>query len=94
MADVKYYKAERFFDPRFNSARFGRTLFPREKGWVKTTLIITVVHWIFRFLNLPSIFISLSRINDSIDWIKDSLNLECGDTFYSTNIAADYQDKL
>lgn len=94
MADVKYYKAERFFDPRFNSARFGRTLFPREKGWVKTTLIITAIHWVFRIINLPSIFISLVRIKDSLDWFSDTLSLQCSDSFYSTNIADDYQDNF
>lgn len=58
ITDVRFYKEDRFFDSRFNNNRFGRVLYPREKGWVRNTYIITVVHWCFRILNLPSIFIS------------------------------------
>lgn len=74
MADVKYYKDGKFYDPRFNSGRFGRTLYPRERGWVKNTLIITVIHWIFRFFNLPSIFITHNRVKDTLSWFYESLN--------------------
>jgi hypothetical protein len=61
--DVKYYKDERFYDPRFMNNRFSRVLYPRERGWVKMTYIITGIHWAFRILNIPSIFISFVRVD-------------------------------
>jgi hypothetical protein len=71
--DVKYYKEERFYDPRFATNKFGRVLYPRERGWVRMTYLITAVHWVFRILNIPSIFVSFLRVDSSIDWYGDTV---------------------
>ena len=92
--DVKYYKDQRFYDPRFMNNRFGRVLYPRERGWVKMTYIITAIHWAFRILNIPSIFISFERVDDSITWFGNTISRECSDSFYVNNIANDYRDRL
>lgn len=92
--DVKYYKEERFYDPRFMNNRFGRVLYPRERGWVRTTYVITGIHWLFRIINIPSIFMAFLRVDDSIGWYGDSVTKACSDSFYSANIAGNYKERL
>lgn len=93
-ADVEFYKSEKFYDARFSNSRFIRPLYPRQAGWVKTTYIILGVHWGFRILNIPSLFISYVRIRNSIDWFGKTVSLSCSDTFYKENISTDYQNSL
>jgi hypothetical protein len=93
-SDVKFYKDERFYDSRFFNNRFGRILYPRERGWVKTTYIITIFHWLFRLVNLPSIFISFFNVDESIDWFGETVSKECSDKFYNDNIADTYKGRL
>ncbi|KAL4432960.1 hypothetical protein ABPG74_014474 [Tetrahymena malaccensis] len=92
--EIRYYKTQRFEDSRFKSNRFDRILYPRERGWVRNTYIITALHWIFRILNLPSIFIAYLQVQDSINWFDNAVGYQCGDTFFQNNIAHDYSNYL